>query len=567
MVRPITSIPYPNTQSGVVIFTGGVNEAVNNLEMKEGELLECRNYMEVEGPGHGYQSFPGYEACDGTQLPSEVEIDEQFENHTIDNPPHEDGVYHIPIRIDDLAREQRRREVTALQGEGPVRGVHMLKGSVYGLRDIDLEDKRLCRQTNGGWDIVGFGTASLLNAGGSCEIINARFAAFPPAPLHPNTEMAFMADGVSTPVAFDDSNIIDLAGGDLPSEAPAFIAEFDQRLWLGYKEGWLYHSELGNPAGWDGANGAGVFPTGGEITGLILAPGNVLIVFMRHQIKLVYVAERPTADFTYQLREFSQESGALPGSVKRLFGAIVFLDDRGPVALQSSDRFGDFAETMITKRVQRTYLAEKENFIASIINRELNQWRVFFKNGSGICFSFDNARLKGATFFHYEDEVACAAEGENRDGHIEMYFGDNDGYVYKIDSGTSFNGKPINTKMVTAYSAYRSPRINKRFMRLTFEMTAARNTEINVRCDYDYGWLRNPRTVPQRPWLGVPGGIWGESIWSKFVWGFAYVQNPTLYIEGYGANMSMAIWSNSKYRTPHIINNAIADFDPLSQKM
>ena len=43
MVRPITSIPYPNTQSGVVIFTGGVNEAVNNLEMKEGELQECRN--------------------------------------------------------------------------------------------------------------------------------------------------------------------------------------------------------------------------------------------------------------------------------------------------------------------------------------------------------------------------------------------------------------------------------------------------------------------------------------------------------------------------------------------
>lgn len=550
MVTPLTRVQYPQTQTGEVLMTGGLNESVNNLELQPGELIHCLNYMEVDGPYHGYRSFPGYEIFDGSApAPSAVDL--------------------VPsdIAADDADREIRRLAITQPEGKGGIRGIHVYRNEVYAARDDRTGPlKTLSKSSLGGWAGLQNKDQTYLLAGGNCKFINAIFSKYPTSA--PNTEAMFGVDGVSPPFAFFGTEVESLQGGDLPpTSAPRFLAEFDNRLWLAYPGGQLFYSELGDPAGWDGQDGAGQITTGGEITGLVVGAGNVLVIFMEHMIKVLYIAERPTGDFAYQLKEFSQRSGCLPGICDRLWGNILFVDDRGPSVLTSTDRFGDLSESPLTLRVQRTFYEFKHLIQASVVQRELNQWRVFFSNGVGLCFTFLNTRLKSATLFKYPAETLCVCEGKDEFGRIQLYLGDANGNVYHLDSGTSFNGESIVTRMVTSYAPYRSPRRNKRFMRLTFELDAEPKTELWVRTDYDYHWMHNPKNIPQTFDLGLPGGIWGESRWHNFVWGGAHVQNPTLYIEGYGVNMSIAMWSNSKYRQPHIVYNALADFDPVGLKM
>ena len=98
-------------------------------------------------------------------------------------------------------------------------------------------------------------------------------------------------------------------------------------------------------------------------------------------------------------------------------------------------------------------------------------------------------------------------------------------------------------------------------------MSAAQGTTFYVRTDYDYKSIDSPKNAEQSPEITGFGGTWGIDKWSQFIWGDAYVQNPSLYIQGYGVNMSMILRTSEKYRSPHVIHNFIADYQSLGQKM
>lgn len=556
MPLPIQIGPAP-VQNGIVILTGGVNEEVSNLELKEGELIDCLNYMELDGAYHGYASLPGFEVYDGTELASEVAI-------TIDPDT---------LVIDDTAREARRAAITEVPGQEQLRGVHLYETKVYACRDALTAGKDIFEATDAGWVSI---DAPELNPGGICDWTNALFPAFPAGDFV-NTRSFFMVDGVSRPIYYngysdvsgyiDDVNLpSNQTGINLP-QYPTHVAAFDNRLWLAYPNGQLFHSELGDPSAWDAVNGAGQIPTGDEITDLRTGPGNVLIVFMRNTTKIIYVAERPTGDFGYQLKEFSQRSGCFHLGSDRLLGDIYYVDDRGPTNMKTTDQFGDYSANSITKKVQRTFEANKKDFTCTVVHRELNQWRIFFNDGLALCLTFHNKRLKGATPLKYSKPVISITEGENDEGSIEIYFGTVDGFVYKMDSGTSFNGETIPTWFTTSYYHYRSPAGWKRFMSLLFEMSAQSGTTFYIKTDYDYKSPDSPRNAEQSPDLVGFGGIWGQEVWGEFIWGEAYVQNPKVYIQGYGVNMSISLRTEEKFVTPHVVHNFIANYQALSQKM
>ncbi len=65
-----------NVKAYPVILTGGLNEAINNMELSPGELINASNYQEMDGDYHGYQSLKGWEAFDGRTAPSDVSVRE-----------------------------------------------------------------------------------------------------------------------------------------------------------------------------------------------------------------------------------------------------------------------------------------------------------------------------------------------------------------------------------------------------------------------------------------------------------------------------------------------------------
>lgn len=570
MVMPALHVQAPPVRDGVVILTGGINESITNLELREGELLVCDNYFELDGPYHGYTSLPGYEVFDGTEAPSDVEL--------IIDPETGD--------IDDSDRETRRSEILAVPGRERVRGVHMFKGEVYAVRDGATGGKGVYKESPTGWTLLNDGQVGKagvgdLNPGGECDWVNSTLSKYPdvtgddyPPPMT-NVPCFFMVDGVSKPISYDGVVIRVIDDVNLPSDSnfppnpvyPTHVSAFDNRLWLAFPGGHLFFSELGDAGSWDGTAGAGSIPTGDEITDLRVAPGNVLVVFMRNSTKIVYIAEKPTGDYAYQLKEFSTRSGALFNSSDRLLGEIYYIDDRGPTTMSATDQFGDFGASSITKKVQRTFLEKKDLFACGVVQRRLNQWRIFFDDGTGMCFTFHQKKLKGAGYFTYPDPVLCVTEGEDEDGTIQMYYGSSDGFVYHLDSGTSLNGALIETLFTTAYYHYRSPRKQKRFMRLLFEMSAQNGTVFHVRTDYDYKSILSPKNSEQIPEITGFGGTWGIDKWGSFIYGDTYVQNPMLYIQGYGVNMSVILRTSEKYKSPHIVHNFIADYQQLAQKM
>jgi hypothetical protein len=548
-------------RQGVVNLTGGINENVTTMELSAGELLQCQNYVEIDGPYGGYSSVGGYEVFNGTQLASDVEA-------TLTSTDPDTGVE----TWDDVARELRRAEILPLPGTGQARGVHQYEGDVYGARDLNGSEAKMYLATALGWAGL---AGTDMNAGGHCNFVNENFAKYPEPslveypPTMTNKEVMFWVDGVSKPHSWDGTTArviddINLPSNDAFSPTPVYpthVAAFDNRLFLAFGAH-LFYSELGDPGSWDGANGAGAYPTGDEITGLVNGPGNILVIFMRNSISILYVLEDLTLDFPFQLKEYSNRSGAISDTGSRMLADIYFVDDRGLTSLKAVDAFGDFAQNTPTRKTQRTFLQKKPLITAAVSRRDVSQYRLFFSDMTAMYFTFHNKKVKGVGYIRLKHAVKNISEAEDSSGFTVVYFtaDDDDGFVYKMDSGTSFNGEAINTHAVTAYHNYGSSRSWKHFIDLLFEISADNGTRVLVATDYDYGDKLLPRNAVASQKLVGLGGVWGTAVWGSFIWGGAYIQRPMYYIYGYGTNMSVAIRTEEKYRAQHIIHNFIADY-------
>ncbi len=547
-----------------MILTGGLNEAVSNLELKAGELLEVLNYVELDGDYHGYASMKGYEVFDGTELASEIPLNDITTG-------------------DDTNREARRAAINQVPGSGPINGVHQYGGSVFSVRNAagNLESG-LYESAYTGWKHIT--TPVTLNPDGKCNWVNGKLAAYPEAgggtypPTVPNVRCFFMVDGVSEPISYDGTIVRSISDINLPCDPsavnksyPTHVLIFDNRVWLAFPGGHLYYSAIGD-VNWSAVDGAGYFPLGDTITNLTVAPGNTIVVHMENSIKIIYVNAdvRYDPDYVYRVQEFSQRSGAIPNTAIRLLGRTYYFDDRGLTSMASTEAFGDYGSNSLSKKVHRTYLKNISEVTQALPVRDADQIRLFFKNNQGLCFTFNRQRrIKGASLFQYNTDVLCATEGDSEDRKIEMFFGSSDGFVYKMDSGTSFNGEEIITKMLTSYFHYGSPAVVKRFMKILFEITSEKAVKFLVRCDFDYGSRNSPSNPTQTlEELEQRGGVWGESKWGNFLWGgSSVVQNPPMYVEGIGVNMAVVLRTSDKLSERHVIHNVVTKYSPLSYKM
>lgn len=542
-------------RQAVINLQGGINESVNTLELKPGELLYCLNYTELDGPYGGYASALGYEVFDGTELSSAVDAPRSVNAEGVET-------------FDDTAREARRAAIEAIPGSGQAKGVWVYDGDTYGVRDAaDGLSAALYQATAAGWSAIA-GTS--LNPGGFCRFANARFSLYPSSSSTVNTMLMFMVDGVSQPISWDGTTLRTIDHTSLPSNAafspapvyPSFVGAFNNRLFLVYNDQ-LFFSAIGDPDDWDGVNGAGQIPLGDEVTNILLAPGNVLVIIMRNSVKMLYDVEGSAdVDFSFQLKEFSTTAGGLADTAVRMFGDIFLADDRGPTTLKASEQFGDFANRALTVKTQRTYLRKKTLVTAAVANRSMNQYRLFFSDGTAIYYTLQNGRTKGAGFVAWPDAVKHVVNGEDSNGVESIFFttDDTDGYVYKMDSGTSFNGEEIRTAFITSYYHYGSPRSWKHFVSLAFQISASIGTTFYVKTDYDYSDATLPRN-PYRTMAAVgEGGVWGEGVWGTFVWGAGFLNTPLVYVYGYGSSMAINLRTQSKFHAQHIIHNYIADY-------
>lgn len=520
-------IRFAPVRSEPVIMDGGLNENVNNIELKGGELISCLNYELVDGSQGGYRSISGYERFDGQPKPSATYASE----------------------ADHAAQDAARALIDEVPGSGPVLGVWIFEGKVYAFRDTAAPAAgAMYVESAAGWDEIDTALTPI-TAGGSYNFINYSFTG------DPADNSMYWTNGKNQCMAFNGTTITKIDTGMGALDTPINVIAHGDRLWLAFESGSLQYSTAGDPADW--STNAGEFGLGQEITNLVTTVANTLVVFCKSTIKIIngYSSD----DFV--LDTYSSASGAFKDTACRLFGSIIFMDDRGVTGLEAAQEYGDFKANSISQKVHKTLLRYKTLITCAMVHREKNQYRLFFSDGHALYFSFFNKKLRGVTLIKFANPVLSVCEGEDTSGNSVIFFASSDGYVYQMDSGTSFDGSEILTTLKTAFYHYRSPRLWKRFKEIVFEIFSTSDITIDLKFYFDYGSNYVPSSSIEEADVIGAGDQWGVGEWGTMTYTGSGVTNRIKYLmHGIGSNMSVSMRTSNTYLGNHTIQNITTDY-------
>lgn len=604
-------------KSSIVELKGGVNENVSSLELLAGELTDCKNYMLAEGGYGGYVSTAGYEAFDGLTTPSiykstvititttssitvgdiitgdtsgatvlsletvnpvdgEVTVQCLLGAGELENSENLSGplgslgplVTQIPITGGtpeyNLAIENARATVMEVPGEGGVLGVHIFEGSVYAFRKAVGTDQIGMYVTDPitGWSEIDTSADPLVYTGDhDFYFTNYNFKA------GTDSYAMYWCDGQNRARVYDGSTVVTISNSGMdPNDKPVRILGHNYHLWLAYTGGSLQYSQIGEPDSWDGALGAGEIGVGDEITSIETGVSSSLVITLRTGIRIL----TGSIEDDFVLQVFSKNSGAISKTTQRLLGTIYFIDDRGLSTLDAVQDYGDYSANSISQRFKRTLLDPDHSITCTTTSRDLNQYRIFFDDRKAIYVSFEGVEFKGATFIEFERTVDSVAHGDIDGKDYNVFISGDSGYVYLMDSGTSFNGNPIICRMSTAFFHYGSPRTWKTFKRATVEVSGDQGQTFDMKVDFDYNEAGLPATIWYTPeiYSTLSSSTYSVDKWGEMVYGASTVANRApVYLQGFGTNMSYKFLSNETYRPQHIIQNIITDYEVLSRRV
>jgi len=345
----------------------------------------------------------------------------------------------------------------------------------------------------------------------------------------------------------------------METDTPEHIAAHQKHLFFSYPNGSIQHSSLVTPNIWSVISGTSELAIGDNVSGFSTEVNNVMSVFTRNDAYMLY----GTSKENWELRKFHAGAGAIPYTLQKM-DQTFFLDDRGISSIFTVQYFGDFQSAVASDKIDPYIQSKKDNAVASLRVRAKNQYRLYFDDKTGVQMTFINKRNQGLMPFTLTHQIICSAGAEDATGFEVLYAGFDDGYVRRIDSGTSFDGDTVNSFIRTSYYHYDSPGARKRFRELNLEMNADTSTTITVTPTYDFGGTFTPKTSPVSTEysVDVAADAWNEDDISNSSTGITVVASERIKINGIGVNMGLIIANSSIYDKPITLQGAIVDFTP-----
>jgi hypothetical protein len=131
-----------------------------------------------------------------------------------------------------------------------------------------------------------------------------------------------------------------------------------------------------------------------------------------------------------------------------------------------------------------------------------------------------------------------------------MYLGGADGYVYKLDSGTSFDGVGVSGFCMMPFNHLGNINMNKRGQSVSLELDAApQTTDRDPRAVRLCG-RRDAHSGSHEFNVAGGGGIWGVSTWDEFYWSSPFQGMAEADIAGAGRNLSIVFAARSGITEP-----------------
>ena len=361
---------------------------------------------------------------------------------------------------------------------------------------------------------------------GQFECINHNFGG------HSGTRRMYGCDGKNKAFEWDGTYFTPIETG-MTTDTPTHITAHKQQLFLMFEKGSIQHSSVGDPYGWSAVTGATEMGLGDEGTGFLELP-NTLGIFARNSTFILYGASSDDWD----LKPFSDESGAVEWTAQKI-GAGIYLDDRGITSLTAVQEFGDFKANILSKMIDPYLKTKMAEIQCAVRVREKNQYRLFFTDKRALTMTIDGGKVIGFTRQLYDVQPVCVCSCENSSGNEEIFFGADDGYVYQMDSGASFNGNAIVALIKSHFNHLKSPTTKKRIRKIVLELDSPINTYIQASIEFDYGDTANSGQVFD---VEGQGGIWDIANWDEFYWDGKSIASAPLDVDGTGQNFSLTIY-------------------------
>jgi hypothetical protein len=364
-------------------------------------------------------------------------------------------------------------------------------------------------------------------------------------------------DGKNKAFEFDGTIYVPIRTG-MSVDTPEHIVFHKQHLFLSFGAS-LQFSSLGYPYQWDPLLGAGEIAMNGPITNLLVLPGNqssgALGVYTRQDTSVLY----GTSSANFQLSAFNTGTGAYAYTAQNLDQSYV-LDDRGIISMSTSLNFGNFVPASLTMNIRPFIQSHRDLAIGSSVNRDKGQYRIFFSDGTALYMTITNSQMLGSMPVQFAHNISCCIDGEGTSGGTVQFFGSDNGFVYQMDVGTSFDGEPIPANINLVYNSTKSPRILKRYRKASVELTGDSYAEIDFGYDLGYRTTSITQTSDASYSNDLRSSYWDEMIWDNFVWDGSDISPSEIEVTGTAENMAIRISSTSDLFAPFTVNNIIVHY-------
>lgn len=327
--------------------------------------------------------------------------------------------------------------------------------------------------------------------------------------------------------------------GTIPSgmgtDTPNRIFEISNHLGLVFPGGSVQFSGTGEPRQWEPITGAGEFGLGTECTDVIQSNETAVVLF--GETKVCVLQGHDASDFV--LDTLTEEAGAEPDSAQRM-GNTVYLDRRGLRSLSATQAFGNFKTGTLSGRFER-YFRDRQRggarVIGSFVSKSKSHYRLMYDDGSGLSV-YMGGKAPEAMVFRYDTlRPSCFAEGEIADGEA-ILVGAEDGFVYRLDRGNTFDGASFYFFAQMAYNHFGNPTQEDRFFEVILELVAPSLLQVGIAADFDYSDGEKVRSINEIVTLYGAGALWNAGIWNNFVWSSAVEGRAKSSIDGLGRNAS-----------------------------
>lgn len=500
-------------------FNGGLNLNASPADTKPGELLYVENF--ICDQNGGYKRVAGYERFDGRPAPSGA--------------------------TDPATIAARRATIQAVPGEGPIRGVWVYKGVVYAFRNaVGGASCVMWASSGSGWVSKKTGLAP----SGTYRFVNFNFKG------SASSAMMYGCSGVHKAFQWDGTTWTDITTG-MASDTPKFIEAHKNYLWLGFANGSLQNSPVGDPTGtWTPRTGANEIGLGDEITALV-SHKDTLVAYANNSVFLLY----GSSNSDWSLKPYTREGGALPDCVGVIGGDVLAWDTPGAVYLQATLAYGNFTQTALTARIKP--IVSKVTPTFALVGKTTGTWRLFCTDGRVVVATTTGNTLVGWAQIKYDRAFTCGCAGEDASGNEVLFAGDASGYVHQLDSGASFDGASILSVLRTAFNTFGSSLQRKRFQRLVLELSASANpVALKVQPDYNYGdFGGSTGSLGFDMWATGGGGLFDGANWDGFVFDAGLIGQASTNLSGVASSMGLLFNHTSDTDLPFTLAAAHVQYE------